>query len=132
MPNRRHPRHEPRHVRITKHELQIRELLASDPAICRYGFAQAVDAIVQEFDCSADCRVNRLFAPDAYRIDRANGWIDIFEVEVTCPISSAKLEKLAAWWEAWDCEGQCDFLPRVFVIDKYGTHEIDLEAAAFA
>jgi hypothetical protein len=126
MANQRDPRAEPAHVRLTAHEIRIRELLAGDPAIKRYHFSDAIRALVAEFGCAPDCLVDRQFLPDAYRIDRAGGWIDLFEVEERNPISASKLEILRDWWLAWDDEDGCEFAPRLFVLHRYGQAEIDL------
>ena len=120
--------------RVTVHELAIRQLINNDRSIKRYGFPDAVRGIVEEFGCDRDCLVNRRFLPDAYRIDRQNWTIDLFEVEDTCKLSPRKLETLARWWEAWDGEGQTEFYPRLFTVDRYGrtTGEVDLMAVLWA
>ena len=132
MPNRRPPR--AAFVRsdgsATAHELAIRRLLAGDVRIHRYGFTQAVDALVDNLGCEGDCRVRRRFVPDAYRIDHEKQTIDLFEVEVTHRVPDAKMRQLADWWEAWDGEGEHDWLPRLFLVDRFGTigTEINLRA----
>jgi hypothetical protein len=133
MPTKRDSRAPKQQKELTRHELAIRMLINSDPHIHRNGFLAAMRELVAAEDCEDDCIPERML-PDAYRIDRAGGWIDIFEVDDTHPIPAHKLQAYANLWEAWDGEGRSDFMPRLFNVDRYGKvqGEIDLRAIAYA
>lgn len=124
---------------VTRHELAIRMLVNSHPDMCRNGFAKAVRELWIELHADEDpdeCTepVRHPFLPDAYRIDREAQEILVYEVEDTCPISPEKLLRLAYWWFQWDADDEHEWLPRVFVVDRYGNvgTEIDLMAAYYA
>jgi hypothetical protein len=95
--------------------------------MCRNGFWQSVGKIVaaEGIDCDEICA--RTFRPDAYLIDNDRKEINIFEVEVTHAMPETKMDDYAWWWFLWECEGQSEFLPRLFVVDRYGHgSEMDL------
>lgn len=115
----------------TRHEIAIRMLVGSHPDIHRNGFWEAARALHTELNAGFDHGhefFRHSFLPDAYRIDRENCDLLIYEVEDSHPIPVDKLEMYADMWFDWDCEGHHDWLPRLFTIDRYGraTGEIDL------
>ena len=121
----------------TRHELVIRMLVNSHPAMQRNGFSRSVKDLLISLGADADYRDDFppcRFVPDAYRIDHEAQDILIYEVEDTNPISPRKLEELAEYWFWWESEGQHDWMPRLFVVDRYGASrlEIDLQQVWYA
>lgn len=117
---------------LTAHEVAIRTLVLSHPDIHRNGFKAAIRALWDEL--CAQCEYmdgpvpEMRFLPDAYRIDRENETIILYEVEDTHPLPVHKLHELAMFWFDWDCEGEHDWLPKLVTVDRYGreTGEVDL------
>jgi hypothetical protein len=71
------------------------------------------------------------FVPDAFRFNEATSEIELYEVEVTHPLSDHKMAVLGNYWAEWDAEDG-DWLPVVIRVDRFGNHHrMDLGIAYF-
>jgi hypothetical protein len=104
----------------TKHELLIRQLIGSDARMARNGFWKALRDLLDELKLRPEEFPSREFLPDAYLIDREAKEVRLYEVEVTCPLSSLKLADYGWLWFCFDCEEHLEWEPRLFVVDRYG------------
>lgn len=135
MPTKRDPRAPCRpDDPASPHEQLIRDLVTSDTRMCRNGFWRAVTALAEELgEEGVFNRVTFGFLPDAYLIDRDECEILMFEVEHYGRLSEAKLRDLGAFWDWWDGSGEHDWLPRLFLVDRFGNrNELDLAERAYA
>jgi hypothetical protein len=135
MPTRRDPRAACRpNDTPSLHERLIRSLIESDPRMCRNGFWRAHRELTDELGFGLDdFPPDRPFLPDAYLFDRDNQEILLFEVEVSCPLTAQKIAAYGWFWFEWDGEGSTDWLPRLFVVDRYGhRNELNMAELYFA
>ena len=87
-------------------------------------FAKASDALADELDSEI---MTPQFKPDAYRINRETMRIELYEVEVTHPVSPQKLSQFASYWEDWDGEAGHAWLPVLIIVNRFGARsELDL------
>lgn len=115
------------------HEARVGALVTTDPRIERFGFSRALIGALADAACvtRADVVAGRGprgssfgVVPDAFRIDREAREAHVYEVEVTAPMTSEKLELYADMWFELDCEGWGLHLTSV---DRLGTHvRVDL------
>ena len=69
-------------------------------------------------DYEKDIKVPR-YVPDAYRLDAATGKITVWEVEVSHPVSDAKVGAYMAFWADLDASDiRADFELRI--VDRHG------------
>lgn len=134
MPTKRDPRAPCRPTDTPSlHERLLRNLVDSDPRMCRNGFWRTHKALIDELGLDEDEFPQRAFLPDAYLFDREHQEIFLFEVEVSCPLTVRKQCDYGWLWFAWDGEGETDWTPRLFVIDRYGhQNELDMCKLYFA
>jgi len=125
MPTVRGPRTPNIQKVTTPHELVIRSLIDSHPDMCRNGFRRAMRNLWSELG-DIDEMLPIDFVPDAYRIDREAEEILIYEVEFSHPVTEHKLRQYGMLWFDWDAEGQHEWLPRLFIIDRLGQREIPM------
>ena len=132
MPTRRHPRAPCQSD--TPHELAIRRLIDSHQDLCRNGFWEAIKQLCDELgEDDVPTKLGFRFQPDAYRIDRQASEILLYEVEVTSLVTPDKMKLIAAFWEWWEASGDHDWMPRLFLVNRYGHQgEVDLSAHAYA
>lgn len=110
------------------HQRMIADILRDYPGARVIGFQQALRALRDEIGAEDD--IPPSFRPDAYRINRDTRDIEIFEVEVSCVLSPAKIAQLGDWWFDWDSEGRHDWLPVLILVDRYGhRNHVDLHHA---
>lgn len=125
MPTKRGPR-EPSGGKLTLHEIAIRELLESDPRICRNGFTRTVKGLVShEWDDDDPMPLD--IRPDAYLIDADQKELTLFEVGDWRLATHDKERRLGWFWFWWD--SYCpEWTVRCFAINRFGrlTHEMDL------
>jgi hypothetical protein len=134
MPTKRHPRNPCEQLggKVTLHERLIRDIVEADPRMMRRGFWRDVRALIEELGLDADELCAREFLPDAYLIDPTRQEINMVEVEVSCPLSDKKKQDYAWMWFCWESE-DTDWMPRLFVVDRYGnSNEMDLKAMYFS
>jgi hypothetical protein len=134
MPTKRDPRAPCRpNDPPSLHERLIRDLIASDLRMARNGFWRKHRALVEKLGMDQDEFIARPFLPDAYLFDHDNQEILLFEVEISCPLSDLKKHNYGWLWFCWESEGAHDWLPRLFVIDRYGhRNELDMSELYFA
>jgi hypothetical protein len=135
MPTKRDPRAPCRpEAPPSLHERLIRDLIANDPKMCRNGFWRAVRDIAEEVGLSDDEWLSdRDFQPDAYLIDREAQVVRIYEVEVTSPLSEKKLFDYAWFWFLWECEGDTEWIPKLYTVDRYGNcNELSLQGLYYS
>lgn len=125
MPTKRDSRAPHKQSNLTRHEMAIRMLINSDLDIHRNGFKKAATALWNELaaldEYGPDDAPKIEFLPDAYKIDRENETLHLYEVEDSHPIPVDKLRKLAWYWFLWDCEGHHEWSPALHIVDRYGT-----------
>ena len=106
------------------HKTLIQKLLDDIPSCSAKGFWNAHDALRKSLGLEP-LRVR--IRPDAFRINHESSEIEIYEVEVESVLTSAKIRELGVLWEEWDAEGTHDWLPVLFVVDRYGNiNRLDL------
>lgn len=115
---------------VSPHEAGIRMLIDSHPDMRRNGFQHSIRQLwagLYPDPEDADEVPTIQALPDAFRLDRENQDILIYEVEVTNPLSAFKLYEYGRYWSDWDCDDAHEWLPRLFVVNRYGhIGEIDL------
>jgi hypothetical protein len=104
-----------------EHIAGVAEVLRRYPGSATTGFPAAVRALRETLGCEDEAPAIH-FVPDAYRINHEACDIEIFEVEVTHPVTFQKLYELGDYWFEWDAESGHDWLPVLIQIDRFGTH----------
>ncbi|WP_324807258.1 hypothetical protein SH584_11590 [Sphingomonas sp. LY29] len=105
--------------KVTRHEELIRELIDSDPRMCRNGFARSMKPLFEREGIYPENVPLGEFIPDAYLLDEEAKEIRIYEVEVTNALSNFKIQSLGMFWFYMDCE-MTKWMPRLYVVDRYG------------
>ena len=105
------------HLRTTprsqaRHTALIADLVASHPDMQTKGFWRAVRSLADEL--GAEIWDHR-FRPDAFRINRETQTIEIHEVVVSHDLPRRTLQMMGMFWFDWDCEGDHDWLPTLWV-----------------
>lgn len=114
--------------KVSLHELAIRQLVESDPRMCRNGFAGAISDLWREIGGEADEVPPTDFIPDAYLIDRDLKQLVLFEVGDWRLATHAKEAALGQFWFMWDSCAPNDWALGCLALDRFGmvTHEMDL------
>lgn len=127
MPSKRGPREQSvrESGKITLHELAIRDLVDSDSAICRNGFNAAMRALAAELGIDEEMPLN--IRPDAFKVDRENEVLTLFEVGDWRLASHDKELRLGDFWYWWDDLAD-DWTVKCLAVNRFGrvTHEMDL------
>ena len=106
------------------HKTLIQKLLGDIPGCVTDGFWREHDALRKSLDLGP-LRVK--IRPDAFRINHETSEIEIYEVEVESVLTPTKIRELGLLWDDWDAEGSHDWLPVLFVVDRYGNiNRLDL------
>jgi hypothetical protein len=120
---------------VTQHELAIRELLKIRPDIQRNGFNLAVEQLWERIQSEFEKGEREplppiAFRPDAFLVNEDEQYLELFEVEDWGPLRANKREQLGRWWFHWDADGRHDWLPRLWLVNRYGmiTTELPLSA----
>lgn len=111
------------------HRRAIAELVASILGAKENGFWAAHERL-----CRAEgvAPFRSRFLPDAYRFNTETQEIELYEVEVHCALTPAKIALLAEFWEDWDEEGGTDWLPVLILVDRFGNRSrMDLRCAVY-
>jgi hypothetical protein len=88
--------------------------------MCRNGFWRQHKALVEDLGLDQEEFPANAFLPDAYLFDHEAQEIRLFEVEISCPLTPAKMDAYGWLYFCWESEGSVDWLPRLFVVDRYG------------
>lgn len=111
------------------HRRQIAAVLADCPGARSSGFWNEHGALC---DREGIVRWRSTFLPDAFRFNAETTEIEIYEVEVRSPLTSAKIAVLGEFWEDWDGEGDSDWTPVLILVDRFGNRSrMDLMHAAY-
>jgi hypothetical protein len=111
-----------------RHDALVQQVLAEVPGSAINDLPAALRALADEIGDPGLARI--YFRPDAYRINRETQELELYEVEVTSPITRGKVRQLGDLWFDWDSEGDHDWLPVLFIVDRYGhRNRVDLEDA---
>jgi hypothetical protein len=109
----------------------VAAILADFPGAQTVGLSAAIDALRERLGCEGPSPAIA-FVPDAFRLNEDDCEIELYEVEVTHPLTMRKLRTLGEWWAAWDAEGDHDWLPVLIQVDRFGDrHRRDLGVAYF-
>ena len=111
------------------HRRAIADLVATIPGATDKGFWAAHDELCDQERVE---RFRHRFLPDAFRFNAEAQEIELYEVEVHCALSPDKIALLGDFWEAWDEEGDSDWLPVLIVVDRFGNrNRMDLKCALY-
>lgn len=122
----------PKRDAFTKQHVDgVAAILRDYPGARTEGFPSAVRDLRDRVGCRGEePAIN--FVPDAFRLNEETCEIELFEVEVTHPVPTAKLADLGWYWSQWDAEDGHEWLPVLIQIDRFGTaHRRDLSIAYF-
>jgi hypothetical protein len=119
---------EPKGGKESLHERVIRQLIASDPRMCRNGFARAIEDLWAEIGGEPDELPPIHFMPDAYLIDRDLKELVLFEVGDWRLATQAKEAALGQFWLMWDSCVPDGWAVGCIALDRFGmfSHEMDL------
>lgn len=120
-----------RSTHTPEHVARVAAIVADFPGARTTGLSAAVDELRGRLG-RAGHFPPVTFIPDAFRLNEAESEIELYEVEVTHPLTMRKLRVLGEWWAAWDAEGDHDWLPVLIQVDRFGDrHRRDLGIAYF-
>ena len=117
------------------HRELIDAVLRDFPGAATTGLPAALRELVATLpipDSAVDALTSPRFIPDAFRLNPEGARIEIYEVEISSPLTPTKIFALGSFWAEWDDES-VDWAPVLILVDRYGhRNEVDLLHACYA